>query len=199
MKHQIITQAADLSVLLRYLSGDYRSSRSTRVFGWCFAAILLGFGASFIQQLWRWTAASGDDRSALIIGVAAATLCATAMLNQVNTSYYFSPSYIERRSPVPFLRRRVAVQNIHEGYLENTGQGYGLQLVPVEGPTLRIPLEGKLRNDFARLYTELGEDPLSSPIMPVRYRRRIYVAILLLFVACVIGAIVLTRRGLPAW
>ena len=63
-------------------------------------------------------------------------VAAAAILIQTNTSYYFSQSYIERRPPVAFLRRRLAVEHIHEGYLELSQHGYLLELVPVEVSSL---------------------------------------------------------------
>lgn len=135
----------------------------------------------------------------MVIVIVVVTIGAAVILYQTNTSYDFTPSYIERRPPLGLMARRVAVEHIHEGYVELTHHGYVLELVPVEGPKLRIPLEGKLRNDFAKLYTEIGTESLSQPIISTRDRWPTYLTILLLLVIVGITAIVLTRRGVLAW
>ena len=188
MRHQIITQAADLAVVLRYLSGEYRTRGPARIVTWTLVALFLG-GAI-------WVALDDSEEG---LGIAAVLLViAGVMLDQATVKYVFSTDAIERRSPIPFLSRSVPVIHVHEGYLI-IDKGLTLELVPVEGRKLVIPLEGDMRKDFVRLYTELGEDPYETPILNPRWRVAIYGFVALLFIALLIIMVILARKGLVTW
>jgi hypothetical protein len=199
MKHRVVTQAADLAVLLRYLSGEYRPSPSPRASYWIGAAIVLATGVFGTIRLCRWSETSGDDRSALIVVIVTALGVAVGLLNQAHTSYRFSKTHIERRGLLPLFSRRLPVANIHEGYVVVTEDGYTLELIPVEGRSLAIPLDRKLREDFAKLYTEIGPDPLTAPVLDARFRPVIYAIIGVVALVVILVTIELTRRGNLAW
>jgi len=188
MRQQIITQAADLAVVLRYLSGEYRRPRSERITVWIVIAVCVGVAV--------WTAVDDPEEAFWVALLMLAGVI--ALLDHAAVKYVFSAEAIARKSPIPFLSRSVPVARVHEGYLV-IGNGLSLELVPVEGRGLVIPLEGDLRKDFARLYTEIGEDPFDTPILDRRWRIVIYGFVALLVIALAITTVILARKGLVTW
>jgi hypothetical protein len=199
MKHQIISNAGDVSALLRNVTGRYELPPNYR---WGYAAIA-GFLGVFAFHLARkvatWSPATGDDRSALLIGLGSTLLFACIFVVRATTSYSFTPRTIARESPIPFWRRQLAVEEIHEGWL-HVGQGIALELIAASGARMSIPLEAQLRSDLARLYPEVGHDAqFSSPVASARYRKVIWIVVAVLVLSVVALAIVLTNAGLTSW
>lgn len=63
-----------------------------------------------------------------------------------------------------------------------------------------MPVEGRLRGELAQLYPEVGHDlAFTAPVLNVRYRRPIWIATPVLFLAVVAIAFLLTARGVLSW
>jgi hypothetical protein len=199
MKHRIISSAEDMAVILRCLSGEYRPALSMRVTAWLLASVSVAAGISLGRDLYSWTPASGDDRIALVIGMIVLAASTAVFLNKAYTAYRFTSDLIERRPLLPFGRRSVAAAVVNEGYLL-IGASLSLELIPDTGAKLLVPLEGPIRDDFAKLYPEIGpETSFLRTVVDARYRVLIYGVVVAIIIGCVVVAMTLVRRGLVQW
>ena len=199
MKHQIISNSADTAAVLRYVTGRYELPFSYRATYWSLTGGLAIFALWLVKELATWSPETGDDRSALLIGLAATALFALVLAVRATTSYCFTPEAITRESPVALWRRRLMASHIHEGWL-HLGEGVVLELVAADEARLRIPLNARLRSDFARLYPEVGHDlHLTQPVASSRFRVIIWVTVSVLIAGVCVLAIVLSNAGLTSW
>ncbi|HEX6083885.1 MAG TPA: hypothetical protein VF266_05140 [Thermoanaerobaculia bacterium] len=199
MKHQIISNSADTAALLRYVTGRYELPFSYRATYWSFTAGFAIVALYLGKELAAWSPATGEDRSALLIGLASTTLFALMFAVRATASYSFTPEAITRESPVWLWRRRLTPAHIHEGWL-HLGEGAVLELVTADEARLRIPLEARLRSDFAQLYPEAGHDlRLSQPVASSRIRVIVWVTVSMLVVGVCVLAMILTNAGLTSW
>ena len=195
LKHRIISGTGDMSAVLRFLNGRYTSPLSYRITYWTAAAAFLVLGGYFAQTV-NWGGAA-EDRVAgtvvTLIMVAVAAVCAF----RATTQYSFSELAVTRHNPLPFLRKEISVGHIHEGWL-HMDQAVTLELRSRDGSRLSIPLEARMREDFARLYPEVGTDlRLRTTVLPPQVRPLIWLVVTELVAAIVAFAVALTRAG--AW